>query len=309
MHVVPRYRGGGSLALAPVVAPSNDAMPVAAVGTALAGFRLPFEGLAMLWRERSLWPLAAVPILLSLLAMSAAVAAVVGWAPELFAWATAWMPELTVEGWYQWLWIGPARVVLVAVGSVLFVALAGACVVAAYLLASLVASPFLDALAVRVERIATGGVIDLTQSGVSGTAREGLRALRGEARRLASFLAIVAPLALLGWVVPGGQLVTGPMIIAVTVLFLPLDYAGYTLDRRHVGFEVRRRWLWRRRSPALGFGGAAFLTCLVPGLNFLAMPVLVVAGTLLVLRHGPEEPGRASGPELRNAREDRGGGG
>ena len=55
-----------------------------------------------------------------------------------------------------------------------------------------------------------------------------------------------------------------------------------------VVFAERRRWLWRRRSATLGFGLAAFLTCLVPGLNFLAMPVLVVAGTLLVLRHGPE---------------------
>lgn len=293
--------------MALVVAPSNDATP--AVRTAIVGFRLPFEGLAMLWRERSLWPLAAVPILLSLLAVSAAVAAVVGWAPELFAWATAWMPELAVERWYQWLWVGPARVVLVAVGSLLFLALAGACVVAAYLLASLVASPFLDALAVRVERLATGGVFDVTQSGVTGTVREGLRALRGEARRMALFLAVVAPLALLGWLIPGGQLLTGPAIIVVTVFFLPLDYAGYTLDRRHVDFAARRRWLLRRRSPALGFGGAAFLTCLLPGLNFLAMPVLVVAGTLLVLRHGPEEPGGAGGPGLRNGPEDRGGGG
>ncbi len=38
----------------------------------------------------------------------------------------------------------------------------------------------------------------------------------------------------------------------------------------------------------LAFGGLAFLVSLVPGLNFLALPVLVVAGTLLVLRLPPE---------------------
>lgn len=38
-----------------------------------------------------------------------------------------------------------------------------------------------------------------------------------------------------------------------------------------------------------GFGGLAFLVCLVPGLNLLMLPVLVTAGTLLVLRAGPDE--------------------
>ena len=245
----------------------------------------------MLWRERSLWPLAAVPFLLSLLAASAAVGFVIGWAPELFAWATAWMPELPVERWYQWLWLGPARALLMAIGSLLFLALAGACLVAAYLTASLLASPFHDALAARVERLSTGALVDATHAGAIGLWKEGVRAFSGEARRLAAFLGVVVPLAALGWLVPGGQLLTGPAIVAVTIGFLPLDYASYTLDRRHVVFAERRRWLWRRRGATLGFGSAAFLTCLVPGLNLLAMPVLVVAGTLLVLRHGPGEAG------------------
>jgi uncharacterized protein involved in cysteine biosynthesis len=277
--------------LAAVAAPSIDSTPAGSLRSALAGFRLPLEGLGILWRERGLWPLAAVPLLLSLLAASAAVGIVIGWAPELFAWATAWMPELPVERWYQWLWLGPARAGLAAIGALLFVALAGACLVAAYLLASLLASPFHDALAARVERLCTGALVDHSHSGAKGIMKEGLRALSGEARRLVAFLCAVVPLALLGWIVPGGQLVTGPAIVAVSIAFLPLDYASYTLDRRHVVFAVRRRWLWRRRSETLGFGSAAFLTCLVPGLNLLAMPVLVVAGTLLVLRHGPGEAG------------------
>jgi len=275
--------------LAPVAASRLDSTPAGSLRSALVGFRLPLEGLGMLWRERSLWSLAAVPFLLTLLAVSGAVAAVVAWAPELFAWATAWMPELSAERWYQWLWVGPARALLATVGALLFLALAGACVVAAWLVASLLAAPFLDALAQRVERLATGAVVDATRTGLAGLLAEGGRALQGEARRLAAFLAVVVPLVLLGWVVPGGQLLSGPALVAVTVFFLPLDYAGYTLDRRHVDFAVRRRWLWRRRHLAVGFGGAAFVTCLVPGLNFLAMPVLVVAGTLLVVREGPGE--------------------
>jgi len=47
----------------------------------------------------------------------------------------------------------------------------------------------------------------------------------------------------------------------------------------------------------VGFGGAAFGTGLVPGLNFLMLPTLVVAGTLLVLRYPPPH----AGPEEESA--------
>ena len=100
---------------------------------------------------------------------------------------------------------------------------------------------------------------------------------------------------MLGFVIPGAQLLTGPAILAFTVFFLPLDYAGFTLDRRRLPFGARRRWLLAHRDAALGFGGAAFLVCLVPGLNLLAMPALVAGGTLLALRY-PPEPGGATPP-------------
>ena len=38
-----------------------------------------------------------------------------------------------------------------------------------------------------------------------------------------------------------------------------------------------------------GHASAAFLACFVPGVNLLMIPALVVGGTLLVLRHPPED--------------------
>jgi uncharacterized protein involved in cysteine biosynthesis len=38
-----------------------------------------------------------------------------------------------------------------------------------------------------------------------------------------------------------------------------------------------------------GFGGVAFLACLVPGLNLLVLPGFVTAGTLLVLQKPPSD--------------------
>jgi CysZ protein len=197
------------------------------------------------------------------------------------------MPSLEVERWYEWLWLGPAKAALVALGAALFLALAGAALVAAYLVASLLASPVHDALAARVEQIVTGAPPAPGAPGLAGALRDGLRAAREELRRLLFFLALTLPLVLLGALVPGAALVTGPLLVLLTVFFLPLDYASYTLDRRRLSFAEKRRWLLAQRGVVLGFGSAAFLVCTIPGMNLLAMPVLVVAGTLLALRLPP----------------------
>lgn len=251
------------------------------------GFRLPLEGLGLLWRERGLWPLALVPFLLSMLAFGGAVVFVVAYAGELYGWATAWMPELAAERWWQWLWVGPGRAGLMALGAALFLGIAGVCLVAAYVVASLLAAPFHDALAARVEQIVTGGVLDRTGSGIGAVVRDGMRSAREELRRLLFFVALALPLVLAGVFVPGAQLVTGPALVGVTIFFLPLDYASYTLDRRRLSFSEKRRWLAANRAVVFGFGAGAFLVCIVPGMAFLAMPILVTAGTLLALRFAP----------------------
>ena len=94
-------------------------------------------------------------------------------------------------------------------------------------------------------------------------------------------------LTLAGLVVPGAHFVTGPLLVATTIIFLPLDYAGFALDRRGLSFADRRRWLKAHRPTMLGFGGIAFAACMVPGLNLLLLPILVTAGTLLVARTDP----------------------
>ena len=252
-----------------------------------SGVRLPFEALGLLRRERGLWPLAALPALLSVLAFTAAIALLATWSGEIHGWATAWMPVLEAGRWYQWLWIAPAKAGLAVIGAVLFLFIAGAAFVLAYLLASLLASPVHDALSARVEQIVTGGLVDAGPGGLAGLAKEALRSLREELRRMLFFLALTMPLFLIGALIPGASLVTGPLLVGITIFFLPLDYSSYTLDRRRVPFAEKRRWMLAHRPVMVGFGATSFLTFAVPGLNFLAMPVLVVAGTLLAVRLGP----------------------
>jgi CysZ protein len=267
------------------------------VGSAARSFALPAAALRLLLRERRLWPLAALPLLLSVAAVVGAAGAVLAWSGEIRAFAFGLFPVLGAETWYAWLWVGPLRALFFLLGVALCAALAALAVVAAFALASLVASPFHDALARRVEEIVTGRVEALEEPGLAGVLRQATRAVREEARRLGFFAALGLSLGAVSLLVPGGQLVAGPALVLVSLLFLPLDYAGYTFDRRGVPFAERRRWVRRHLGPALGFGAAALLLCAVPGLNLLALPVLVVAGTLLALRH----PIRAGAPGARTA--------
>ena len=262
------------------------------VGSAARSFALPAAALRLLLRERRLWPLAALPLLLSVAAVVGAAGGMLAWSGEIRAFASGLFPVLGAETWYAWLWVGPLRALFFLLGLALFAALAALAVVAAFALASLVASPFHDALARRVEEIVTGRVEALNEPGFAGLLRQASRAVREEARRLGFFAALWLSLAAVGMLVPGGQLLAAPALVLLSLLFLPLDYAGYTFDRRGVPFAERRRWVRRHLGPALGFGAAALLLCAVPGLNLLALPVLVVAGTLLALRY----PVRAGAP-------------
>ena len=257
-----------------------------AVDSALSGSRLILDGLSMLRRERSLWGLAAVPLLLSLVAVAGAISGIVVEAAAIHGFVTDWLPVLEAGAWYTWLWIGPAQLALALLGYVLFIVFSAVCIAAACLIANLLASPFMDALSARVERILTGSIVQSSE-GLAALLRDAPRSLANEVRRLGFFLGVWALIFGFGVVVPGGQLVAPPALAVLTALFLPLEYSGFTLDRRQVSFRQRRAWVRGNLWTMVGFGGAAFVICLVPGLNLLLIPGLVVAGTLLALRHPP----------------------
>lgn len=267
--------------------------PVRPLLHAADGLTVHLEGLRLLRRERSLWKLAFVPFVIASFACAVTLALLFAYVDSLHAFVTGWVPDLPVEAWYQWLWVAPARVLTFALGVVLTAALAGLALVGAFLVANVVSSPFLDALSRRVEALVSGRVDELDDGGVLGALREGGRAMTEELRRLIFFVLVQGAIAGLGLVVPGGQLVAPFLMVAVTILFLPLDYASYTLDRRRIRFREKRRWILGHRLAMIGFGAGAFATLLVPGLNFLAMPALVVSGTLLALRY-PQLPPAAS---------------
>ena len=252
------------------------------------GLLLLVEGGRFLRNERRLWPLAAVPVLFSTI--------LVGMAVSLFwvrlemihdTWISV-LPILEATSWWAWIWVGPGKLLFWLVGWMGVVVAFAFSLIVALLLANLLSAPFLDQLSQRVESIAQGESLS-SSTGFPGVVTETLRSFAAELQRIVFLGVIWIGLTGVGFVVPGAHLVTGPLLIATTVLLLPLDYAGFALDRRQISFRSRRRWLWANLSTMTGFGGVAFFACLVPGLNLLIMPALVTAGTLLVLRIAPPD--------------------
>jgi CysZ protein len=268
------------------------------LGDAGRGAWLLAESIGLLRRERSLWRLAALPITLSAAACLVALAALAWNAGALFAWVAGFAPEVEARSWWEWLWVGPAKLALHSLTVLAFLAVAAGGVLAAWLLAGVAAAPFLEALSRRVEELVAGGSREESSAGLGAILRDGGRAVLEELRRTSFFLALWLLILAVGALIPGAQLVAPVALALVTWMFLPLDYAGPALDRRRLRFRTRRRWVLSRPGLMLGFGGGASLAALVPGLNLLCMPALVVAGTLLVLRYppAPEGPEAAASP-------------
>ncbi len=250
------------------------------------GLRCLREGLTLLRRRRELWPLALAPIVTSLLAFGIAATIFVANLDALTVTLQRFFEVTPPDAWYGWIWVGPLRLLAWIARWLLLGTFLVFVYVSFTLVGGILASPFLDALSRRVEYMKTGGVVDVTGPGVGGTVGAALQVGWEEAKRTAFFFAVQGTLLIFG-LVPGLQLVTVPLAIAFAVFFLPLDYTGYTLDRRTVPFRERRRWI-RENWPAVGgFGVAGLVTFALPGLNFLALPWLVAAGTLLVLERPP----------------------
>ena len=262
----------------------------------------------LLRRHRALWGLAGIPALLTTFCVTAAASAVLANAGPLLDAIAAVLPRFEVTAWYQWLWLGPATAGVWLATVALFGLAIGLAALAGLLFATLLASPVLDELSRRVERVVGGHAAgDGEAFRASLFARDVLSSLGNEARRLALLLGLWAAVGLLALVLPGGVALTPFAFAVIAVVFLPLEYAGFALDRRRVSFARRRSWLAGQRARALGFGAAAFAVGLVPGLNFVMLPVLIVAGTLFVTdAPPPNESAGADGETLGSGRRRRG---
>jgi len=265
-----------------IVANLRQARAASSVRQWLNGLMLPFRALALLRRHRSLWPWAAAPAVIGILLFGGVVTGAVLYADDLLA---LWWAEPAGDGW----WI----VVLHAAWSLLYVVLLILGVASAYLVALLlggvIASPFNDALSVRVEQVLTG----------KAAAPDEIEMWTGIGRSLLStlivtltYVAVAVPVLALN-LLPGiGPIMATVLNTGLAAIFLSLEYADVAFARYGLTWREKLRLLNTHRSLALGFGLSTSALLWLPGINLIVMPVAVAGGTALALAlHGDEIEG------------------
>jgi CysZ protein len=251
------------------------------ISNAVHGFKLAFRGATFLRQHRTLWTWAVLPAGVNVIVFAAAFALFLQFYPDIYDHATGFLRLDSPEVWYAWLWVAPLRLLAWCIGILLISAAMVVIYLTFLLLGTAIASPFLDILAQRVEHIAAGHVpterLTLRTAFRSFTASALI-----ELQKLGVFLTVQFILFALSLI----PLLSPFTVIAATLftmLFLSLEYGGFAMDHRQMRFAQRRRLLWQHRWRMLGFGAAGFVTLLVPLLNFVCLPILVVGGTLLIV--------------------------
>jgi CysZ protein len=259
-------------------------VPRAQRASVLAGLGVLRRGFSLLRANPSLWPWAALPFLISLVAFGLAIWAFVANLDAIAGPLERVLDPGEPSAWWGWAWVGPLLVLALLVRFFLLAALAVATYFLFTVLGGVFAAPFLDVLSERVERIVRGEPVRPSE-GFAVALGAALRSVVEECKRTFFFVAV--QLLILGvGLVPGLQPLALASSLAWSALFLPLDYTAYALDRRRVPFRARRRWIFAHSAQMLSFGGFGLALFFVPGLSFLCLPWLVTSGTLLVLELG-----------------------
>lgn len=233
-----------------------------AVGDLLAGLRLPFRALGFIART---------PRLLAWTALSALVTALTLVGVGVGAWSLGqqlaeWL--LGGEGW--------RHVATVSLGVVFFVALF---VAGALTLPNVLLAPLQDPLSEATE--ARLGDFEAPPFSVKALLRGTAESLFHTLLRVGFMvlgLVVLFPLHL----VPAAGSVLWLVLSSVwTMFWLAVEHLSGPMARHLRPFREVVGALRRRPALALGFGAALYVILWVPVLNFLLLPVAVVAGTLL----------------------------
>lgn len=265
--------------------------------TAAASFRYPYRGLKFLFCHPRLLGYVAVPAAVNTLLFTA----LVWFAGSRFGrWVEALLPR--GDAWY---W----SVVFYALWLVFALVLFLLVVYTFTLVGNLLLAPFNDLLSEKVEWVHTGNRLE-EPFRLGAFLADMKRSFRAEIGRLLLFALGFALLLTLHFFPPVGTAVYGVAATAYTLFFLGWEYLDYTLERWHFPFRAKRRAAFSNLGIFFGFGAGAALLLLIPVVNFLAIPVCVAGGTLLVCDlHAagrlPALPGRGGTEVAHPAESDR----
>jgi CysZ protein len=235
----------------------------------VAGLRHAGLGARLLITRRRLWPLVALPFLLTLVAFAGVFLAA-------FALRDRWLELLPAAGALRAVLAVLAHVALVVVAYFTFLPVA-----------SLIAAPFNEAIAEAVEEVLSGR--RPPPFSLARLARDLARTVVHEVRKLARYLLLASALALAAVLLPGvGAVIALVGGAALAARFAAYDALDATLSRWGWSYERKVSLLRRRRALCLGLGAAVAGLLAIPVINALALPIAAAGGASLALDAVPE---------------------
>jgi CysZ protein len=147
---------------------------------------------------------------------------------------------------------------------------------------SVIAAPFNDALSEAVEVIAAGR--KAAPFSLRRMLRSLVRTLGLELAKWLLYAAIVGPLLILNWLLPGpGSVLYMLAGTCITALFFAVDYLDFSAARHDFTLRRRARLVRTRLRSVMGLGFGIWALLFIPVVNLLFMPAAVAGATLLFL--------------------------
>lgn len=248
------------------------------------GFFYPFRSIKLLLGAPSLWRFVLIPFAINLAVFCAAVYFGIDFFSD---WVVQQIPQ--GEGWY---WA-----ILYYVAWVLAMLLTAVLVFFTFtVVGNLIASPFNDLLSERTEEMLSGIASDAPFS-LQLFWADTRRTLSVEIRKVGLFvlaMVLILPLNLL----PGiGNLLYTLLAVSLTIFFLVVNYLGIVLSRQRFSFAQQRQFIFGRLFLMAGFGTGVLALLAVPLLQFVCIPVAVVAATKLWCDLRPPAQKQPSAPD------------
>ena len=150
------------------------------------------------------------------------------------------------------------------------------------LLANVIAAPFNDLLAEKVEHYLRGSEPSNPTSNVEFMVGIS-RSVSNELSKLAYFLLRSLPLLLL-FLIPGLNLIAPFVWFFFSAWMLALEYLDYPFSNHDSEFKQTRKTIRTKRNRCLGFGGVITAFNMVPILNFIVMPSAVAGATVFYVK-------------------------
>ncbi len=166
---------------------------------------------------------------------------------------------------------------LIELVSGILIALFG--LVLVFLLSSVVAAPFNDALSEAVEHILTGGQAPPFSFG--RMMADIVRTIRLEVGKVLLYAVIIGPMFLASFFIPGVGQVISIVGFALTAIYLGVDYIDWPAARRNWSVGDRVAFTKRQLPAVAGFGTGVWVLLFIPLVNLFFMPAAVAGGTML----------------------------